>query len=398
MNCMPGDTPTIVSILTPPGRAAVAVVAVEGAQALQSVEQFFRAHRGDGLSGREIQQIVYGRWGVEPAEDVIACRRGENQLEVHCHGGAAAVRRIVDDLTTVGAIEVDWSVWLARNESTVVQAAAREALANAVTLRVASILLDQYHGALEKNIQSIVGLLDRSVSCPSDRSKEIESRAVTSISQLLARAPLGLHLTQPWRVVIAGPPNVGKSSLINALLGFQRAIVFDLPGTTRDIVTAVTALDGWPVELSDTAGLRLSDDPLESAGIERATAQATAADCLLLVFDASQPWSAANQELVERWPGAIVVHNKSDLRSPDASAPTGLPTSALKGQGIEGLTAAVLSKLIKIDLIPGDAVPFTGEQVAALRCAEVALRNEEVSTARSSLLALLSRTASARSD
>ena len=93
-------------------------------------------------------------------------------------------------------------------------------------------------------------------------------------------------------MVIAGPPNVGKSSLINALLGFQRAIVFDLPGTTRDVVTAVTALDGWPVELSDTAGLRSSDDPLELAGIEQAHRQAAAADCLLLVFDASQPWSA----------------------------------------------------------------------------------------------------------
>src|SRR5262249_42285045 len=133
------------------------------------------------------------------------------------------------------------------------------------------------------------------------------------IGQLLNRAPLGAHLTQPWRVVIAGPPNVGKSSLINAILGYERAIVFDQPGTTRDVVTAATALDGWPVELADTAGLPAGVDPLDRAGIERETAQADEADCLLLVFDASQPWTHEHELLIERWPSAIVVHNKHDL-------------------------------------------------------------------------------------
>jgi len=388
MSGIPSDSPTTVTILTPPGRAAVAVVAVDGFNALSLVEQFFRPHGGSYLSAREVQQIVYGRWGNEPCEDVIAIRRGELRIEVHCHGGAAAVRRIVDDLTAAGAVEASWTNWIARDENTPIQSAARVALAHAPTLRSAAILLDQYHGALQRELESIVGLIDR-LNSNSPHSREIQNQALARLSRLLTHASLGLHLTRPWRVVVAGPPNVGKSSLVNALLGFQRAIVFDLPGTTRDIVTATTALDGWPVEFSDTAGLRASDDPLEAAGIERATAQAAAADCLLLVFDSSQSWTIEKQKMLECWPAAIVVHNKSDLGLRDDAAPQGMRASALCGQGIEAVAAAILSRLITNELAPGDAMPFTDKQVAALQSAENAVRNGNWDAARSVLLAML---------
>jgi tRNA modification GTPase len=388
MSGMPTDSHTTVTILTPPGRAAVAVVAIDGFSALPLVEQFFQSRRGGNLSDRDVQQIVYGRWGSEPGEDVIACRRGEFRIEVHCHGGAAAVRRIVDDLAAAGAIESSWTNWIASDDNNPIQSAARTALALAPTLRTAAILLDQYHGALQGELESIVGLIDR-LKSNLLLSKEVQNRVVARISGLLACASIGLHLTRPWRVVVAGPPNVGKSSLINALLGFQRAIVFDLPGTTRDVVTALTALDGWPVELSDTAGLRASEDPLEAAGVERATAQAAAADCLLLAFDGSQPWTTENQKLLERWPAAIVVHNKSDLGLRGDAAPQGLRASALSGQGIEDVAAAISSRLITKELAPGDAMPFTDEQVAALQSVENTLRNGKLDAARSYLLAML---------
>ena len=165
--------------------------------------------------------------------------------------------------------------------------------------------------------------------------------------------------------------------------------MFNLPGTTRDIVTSLTALDGWPVEFSDTAGLRASDDPLEAAGVERATAQAAAADCLLLVFDTSQPWTNEDQKLLQRWPAAIVVHNKSDLGLQDDAAPQGLRVSALCGQGIGDIAAAILSRLIMNELAPGDAIPFIDEQVAALQSAENAVRNGNWDAARSVMLAML---------
>ena len=177
------ETPTTVSMLTPPGRGAVAVVAVDGPRAAALVERFFRPSRDGHLSDREIQQIVYGRWGQEPGEDVIVCRRSETQVEVHCHGGVSAVRRIIDDLAAAGATEQDWSAWISHHESTPIQAAARQALANATTLRAAAILLDQYHGALEAAIHSIVELLDR---------PNPNSQAAAAVSELLARASAGI--------------------------------------------------------------------------------------------------------------------------------------------------------------------------------------------------------------
>jgi tRNA modification GTPase len=361
----------VVSILTPSGRGAVAVIAIEGQTALSMVERYFRA-KATPLAERDLNRIAYGRWGEEPAEDVIACRRGADSVEVHCHGGIAAAKRIVSDLTVAGAVEAAWPRYVERHETSPVRAAARIELSKAVTERTALVLLDQYHGALEHALRIIVenlggGRLDA---------------AKLQIETLLARASVGLHLTQPWRIVIAGPPNAGKSSLINALLGYERAIVFDQPGTTRDVVTAQTAFGGWPVQLADTAGLRESDDPLESAGIERAEAQATAADCLMLVFDASQPWTAGNDLLIQNWPQALIVHNKCDLVVPTAA---GLKVSAFTGDGIDRLIQAIISRLVLVAPLPQEAVPFTTVQVEALQIATEHIRRGNVKLAQATL-------------
>ncbi len=257
-------TATFVSVLTPPGRGAVAVIAVEGPDALRFVSQFFQPASQRPLAHRKIGAIVYGRWSDASdgtaagmvGEDVIVCRRNETSIEVHCHGGVAASERIVGDLTEVGATAEKWTTWVERHEASRIRAAARIALAHCKTQKTATLLLDQYNGALQRELQRIVDQLQQVQSTPTAGAGKIGDDCRHAIVQLLARAAIGLHLTEPWQVVIAGPPNVGKSSLINAILGYQRAIVFDQPGTTRDVVTALTALDGWPIEFSDTAGLR----------------------------------------------------------------------------------------------------------------------------------------------
>jgi tRNA modification GTPase len=369
---------TTISLLTPPGRGAVAVVAVEGTEAIGFVERFFRPAGAKPLRERHLGEIIYGRWGATAQEGVIVVCRNERQVEVHCHGGNMAVRRIVDDLTALGAAEEFWRDWTARNEPNVIRRAARVALAGALTERAAMILLDQYHGELEAALLQIAKSITNSETAV----------ATDSLEQLLNRAPLGMHLIQAWRVVIAGPPNVGKSSLANALLGYERAIVFDQPGTTRDVVTAATALDGWPVELSDTAGLSAGLDALDLAGIERATTQADAANCLLLVFDASVPWTDEQEALVERWPVAIVVHNKCDLTTaPHERA--GQYTSAKTGQGIETLGQVIASRLVPSPPKPGQPVPFTREQAEALQVAAIDLQAGHFDAAKSKLLAML---------
>jgi len=169
-------------------------------------------------------------------------------------------------------------------------------------------------------------------------------------------------------------------------LGYARAIVYHEPGTTRDIVTATTALDGWPIELAYTAGWRQSDDPLEAAGVVLAETQAQAADCLVLVFDASLPWTTENDRLIDWLRPAIVVANKRDL----APCPANnlLVTSALTGDGIDRLAEAIVHFLVPCPPASGEGLPFTVEQMSKLTAAAAALSNRDGSSARAKLLAL----------
>jgi tRNA modification GTPase len=156
---------------------------------------------------------------------------------------------------------------------------------------------------------------------------------------------------------------VGKSSLVNALAGYPRAIVHRAPGTTRDAVTAETILDGWPVEVCDTAGLRDAGDAVERAGIELAGRRMSQADLVLLVFDRSRPWSATDEAVRGARPGAFLVHNKSDLPPADGPRPSGLAVSAAQREGIDTLSRVIAERLVPRPPLPGEAVPFTQAQI-----------------------------------
>ncbi len=364
---MASRSPTHVVILTPPGRGAIATILVAGPAAIDTVSRLFHPASGKRLAQQPVDRIVFGRWGSTAGEELVVARRGDERIEIHCHGGEAAPAAIVASLIAEGCVSMPWREWLRASSADPIAAAAQIALADAHTERTAAILLDQYTGALGREL----GEIERLLASGGPRA-EIEAR----IQQLLDSAPLGLHLTRPWQVVIAGPPNVGKSSIVNALVGYQRAIVFDSPGTTRDVVTASTAVDGWPVEISDTAGLRASCDPLEAAGVELAQNRMATADAIVLVFDLSEPWNREHSELSSEVLSAanragsaitILVHNKCDLAQPHVhDRPTGLLTSAVTGQGIPDLVHQISRRIVPDLPPPGAAVPFTAEQVAWL--------------------------------
>ena len=368
--------------LTPPGRGAIATLLVEGPNAAGLVETGFCLAGGRPLGSYPLRQIVFGQFrvGEHPGEHVVVCRRSEESVELHCHGGHVAVARIRDGLIQAGCRAMRWQDWVAEQAPDPIAAGARIALADARTERTAAVLLDQYHGALRRAVQSIEQALGRG-----------DARAAAGqLDALVARADLGRHLVQPWRVILAGSPNVGKSSLINALVGYRRAIVHPTAGTTRDVVAASTAIDGWPLELADTAGIRQAGRSVERSAIELARRQLGRADLVLLVFDTSQPWSEADRELLESRPDAMVIHSKCDLPAHrDPSRPEGLATSALAGEGIAALIGAIAVRLVPDPPAPGAAVPFTADQIEFLEAAARAVARNDLRSARSALGSLL---------
>jgi tRNA modification GTPase len=357
--------------LTPPGRGAVATLLVEGPGAIDAVGKRF--HPGIPES-RPV--FGYFDFGGRSREEVVVHVRSSRSIEICCHGGHAAVEALEGSLISDGGRAVGWRDWLGAHEADPIAAAARTALAEARTERTALVLLDQYHGALRRAIESI---------CRSVERHETAS-AADELRALLARAGTGRHLVEPWRVVLAGPPNAGKSSLINALVGYQRAIVHSSPGTTRDVVSATTAVEGWPIELSDTAGLRAADDALERAGVALARQKLAEADLGILVFDLSRPWTADDAVLVAELPGAAVVHNKQDLpEAPGPPRPAGLRSSAISGEGVQRLVRTLAERLVPEPPPPGAAVPFTADHIDRLRSAAEALARGDVVGAQDAL-------------
>lgn len=367
-----------VCVLTPNARGAVAVVRIWGTNALAVADAVFRPARGVRLaeSARGVPRL--GRAGEGLGDEVVAvvvdpvAVGGPLEVELHCHGGPAPVALVVKALVEAGARRCRPESWNRHAAGRVVSAQARADLARAPTVRTAEILLEQAAGALEREVAEVLQESD-----PITAAKQIE--------RLLARAAVGRRLVKGWSVALAGRPNVGKSRLLNALAGYERAIVDPTPGTTRDVVTIQTAFDGWPVEIADTAGLRQADDDLESAGIALARARQTGADLILLVLDLSEPLTSDDRALIKALPGAVVVANKADLPTAwnvEALAQAEvLAVSAERGDGLDRLAATVSLRLVADPPGPGDGVPFRSEHERRLRAARKALRSGDVAGA-----------------
>jgi len=326
-----------VAILTPPGRGAVATISVTGPQATARVASLFRAAAGRPFGDFPCGRIGFGHWAASGAagEEIVVCRRAADEVEIHCHGGRRAARTVVDSLVAGGAEEISWQDLASRQAVGRIEAEARVALAAARTERAAAILLDQLRGALRSSLTEATRQIRRGHT----------AEAAAILRDMEEPAAVGLHLTEPWRVVLTGRPNVGKSSLINAILGFERCIVHTEPGTTRDVVTAHTALGGWPVELADTAGLRVAT-----------------------------PWTDADESMLAEWPSAVVTHNKCDLRpAPPQDRPPGLMVSAAESLGIDTLVQEIARRLAPEPPSPGAAVLFTRPQIQAVRATQAAL-------------------------
>lgn len=386
---MPADSqsqnpaPLRCCVLTPQGRGAIATIAVRGAGAIAAVARRFFPIKGKDLAEIHLGRVVFGRFetSATTAEELVVGLIAADEVEIHCHGGKAAVEAIREVLVAEGCQPIAPASWVHEQESDLLAAQAILSVASARTERAAAILLDQYRGALRKALDNLDQALVRGDISAAD----------AAIDELLARADLGLHLTKPWKIVIAGRPNAGKSSLMNAILGYQRSIVWPEPGTTRDVLTATTAIDGWPVEMTDTAGLRAAADSLEAEGVARAKVQVATADLTIFVAEMTALWDDPLYQQIKsesRRP-PVIVHNKCDLaRSTSDQRPAGIEASALTGQGVDRLCRAIVQALVPAPPPRGSAIPFTAEQVAALTAAAREVKNGDASAARQQMKTL----------
>lgn len=420
----------VAALLTPQGRGAVATIGLCGpkndrqsAAATNIIAANFQPANGRSFEPSEPDRIHYGRWGNHVAAEDVIVTADPGGYEIHCHGGRAAARGILNDLTAAGARELDWRKWLWLTAANPLATLAAQALAQAATELAATALHNQLSGVLAAAFTALQNELNRALSEQKQYKHDLQespalAAAVAGCDLLLATAPWGTHLTAPWRVALAGPPNAGKSSLLNALLGYERAIVFPQPGTTRDVVSGTTAWGGWLWEFRDTAGLRDAADELEAAGIALTAGELQTADAVVLVFDGAAPWRTEDAELLSRCPDALVVLNKVDLWGDAAMVSSEnqadaesiniaftarclfdyshveIPLSAKTGAGVDSLFAALADTLLP----PEDAPEFSGPilfcpelagEVAAIRAYLSAGTAADISAAQALIARLL---------
>jgi len=364
--------------LTPAGRGALAVVGVCGATAAEMVDRLFEPRSGQPVAGRADGTVAVGRWRTDAAaagEEVVVVRRRCDLCEVHCHGGLAASAAVLESLEGLGAVPLSWPAWLAHTGVPEIEREAREALADAAGPQAARLLCRQLAGRLAAEFDRIGGLA----------TTGDEPGLAAAARRLRRAARVGLRLTRPWRVVLAGRVNAGKSSLVNAIAGHARSLVSPRPGTTRDLVETRLVLGGWDIDLVDTAGLREPAAATERAGIARAMAARADADLVLDVVAADDPAGLAAAEIELHGgdgPPRLVVVTKCDL-GPVVPPSGGVATSVVTDSGIETLATTIIDRLVpeartEPDLL-ADAVPFTARQLAWLDELAVPVREAAVS-------------------
>ncbi len=284
---------------------------------------------------------------------------GEDMLELHCHGGIGTVRRVSEALLDLGARPAEGGEFTKRaflnGKMDLTQAEAVMDLINAQADSSLRAALHQLGGSIgrmlratEETILDARSAVEATIDYPDETEEDVYAAlpqqiedAIREIDGLLSHSQQGRFLREGVRTVILGRPNVGKSSLFNALLGEDRAIVTSVAGTTRDVLDERTAWNGVSVRLMDTAGLREASDEAESIGIDRARRALHYADLLLIVLDGSVPLTPEDDALLEETRAfrRIVISNKSDLGTVAAD----LAVSCKTGEGLETLKTRITS-------------------------------------------------------
>lgn len=406
---------TIAAIVTPLGPGGLGVIRLSGSMALPIAASLF--HASSPLQEASSHTIHHGtiRDGADPVDDAVAALfraprsyTGEDVVELSCHGSAALLRRVLGLCLAAGARAAEPGEFTKRaflnGKMDLAQAEAVALIVSSRSDAARRWALDQLQGklsarmeALQEKILSLLAHVEASLDfaeeeVPDLTRRDLATRAgalAAELDVLLATAPRGRAFRDGLRAALAGRPNVGKSSLFNALLGHDRAIVTDAAGTTRDTLEESFSAEGLPVALIDTAGLRDGRDAAETEGIHRARRALEKAEVVLWTVDAARPFCPEDMD-VRRGLGAakvITVINKADL-VPDARdrmrlvSLAGSPAvcvSAATGEGLPDLRRLIVEAVLPPETVAkeaGEGPTLLNDRHEALaRAAAEALQN-----------------------
>ena len=402
-----GTEDTIAAIATPVGAGGVGIVRLSGPQAVAIGDGLFRPARGQGLAASASYRLRYG-WverAGEPVDEVLAVVMRaprsytcEDVVELHCHGGATALRAVLELSLEAGARLAGPGEFTRRaflnGRIDLTQAEAVGDIVRARSVLGLQVSVNQLRGRLYASITELADTVRRMaalvaagidfpeedvVFAHGDEIREALAGVQARLASLVAGAARARRLREGLSVAIVGRPNVGKSSLLNALLREERAIVTDIPGTTRDTLEEAVELAGVAVRLVDTAGVRHTEDVVERAGIDRARRAMAQAELVLLVLDAAAPLTPDDAQLLAEAPAerTVLVANKCDRLAGPAPAWEGaletrgaVVVSARTGAGLADLEARIRACVVDEQRPPlEDALVTNVRQEQAARSA-----------------------------
>ena len=392
---------TIAAIATPRGEGGIAVVRISGPDSLGVIKNVF-SRRGKYESHRMYHGYVMGSDG-ERADEAMAVYMAaprsytaEDVCEIQCHGGEVSAKRVLDIVLAAGcrAAEpgeftrrafLNGRIDLAQAEAVMQLISARSEAAARASVRQLTGGVSAKVRPITEALTGVLALIEASDDFPDEIDEEAGSEELTArlrpivneLDSMIDRRSARM-ITGGSSVVLAGRPNVGKSSIMNYLLGTERAIVTDIPGTTRDVLTAQVSINGVSVEMTDTAGIRETEDVVEQIGVRRAEQAAKQADLVLIVLDADSGLDDSDRQLLrdadER---CLVCVNKRD-RGTELDAEliskeyniTALNTSASTGEGMDAL-----GKMIAQRISPAEPALVSERHIEAASRARDALMN-----------------------
>ena len=396
---------TIAAIATGTQVSAIGIIRLSGDETFRVIDRLFFPYSGKKMSESADRRLIFGELRDRGGEllDVCLCTisraphsyTGENTAELQCHGSPTVLRAALDELFALGARQAAPGEFTKRAFlNGRMELCAAEAVADIIdaeTVECAKNAAGQLSGAISRKVDGIYSALTDISShyhavldYPDEDIEDFQlesyegglTSALTELERLLQSHERGKLMTGGIPAAIAGRPNAGKSSLLNALLGYDRAIVTAIPGTTRDTIEEKLRIGRLTLRLIDTAGIRDTDDEVERLGVERSRAAMSKAELVIAVVDGSGEITDEDREVIaqaESAPKGIVVLSKRDIAEPDAEITTALPVvslSSVTGDGMDELERVIAERFPLPEVPAGEILTNVRQADAVKRAIE----------------------------